>query len=161
MIIDIISYTETQYAALSAEQLLEVKSAQLKKNTLDRNLQDDLETEKHRLVKNGIFDSGIWDLYKAKLQAVHDAEVEALRESLLFFLQFSAKPDEEESSASPYAVDYSLTMQERYTVVRDYYMTTYNTPNERLMAFSKDSVAPSYLGEWYSTLYNYLVSFTN
>ncbi|MBQ7880158.1 MAG: hypothetical protein IJ317_05865 [Clostridia bacterium] len=160
MVIDIITYTDAQYAALTAEQLLEVKSAQLKKNTLDRKLQDDLETEKHRLVKNGIFDSGIWELYKAKRQAAHDAEVEALRESLLFFLQFAAKPEQTESSDSPYEIDYSLTMQERYTLVRDYYMSAYDDPDERLAAFLEDSVATAYLGEWYSTLYNYLKSYT-
>ncbi|MBE5751766.1 MAG: hypothetical protein IJA89_02605 [Clostridia bacterium] len=154
MVIDIISYTEAQYAALNEELLLEVKSAQLKKNTLDRKLQEDLETEKHRLVKNGIFDSKIWKIYKDKRQAAHDAEVETLRESLLFFLQYAAKAEQE--SSTPYTVDYSLTMQERYNVVKDYYMSAYDQPNARLNAFLKDSVATAYLGEWYSTLYNYL-----
>lgn len=154
MVIDIISYTEAQYAALNEEQLLEVKSAQLKKNTLDRKLQEDLETEKHRLVKNGIFDSKIWNLYKNKRQTAYNVEVEALRESLLFFLQYAAKPDQ--NASATYTVDYSLTMEERYNVVKEYYMTTYDQPNARLNAFLKDSVATAYLGEWYSTLYNYL-----
>lgn len=156
MVIDIISYTEAQYAALNEEQLLEVKSAQLKKNTLDRKLQEDLEAEKHRLVKNGIFDSKIWKIYKNNRQAAHNLEVETLRESLLFFLQYAAKPDQ--SAPVTYTVDYSLTMEERYNVVKDYYMTAYDSPNARLNAFLKDSVATAYLGEWYSTLYNYLKS---
>lgn len=160
MVIDIISYTEEQYAALTAEQLLEIKSAQLKKNALDRKLEEDLEKEKYKLVDNGIFLSGIWKLYCEKRQAQHDAEVETLRESLLFYLQFSAKPSEEESSSSPYPVDYSLGMQERYEAVREYYMTTYADPSERLESFLADPVAKSYLGEWYSTLYDYLYSYT-
>ena len=154
MVIDIINYTQAQYASLNAEELLEVKSAQLKKNALDRKLQNDLEAEKHRLVKNGIFDSAIWDLYKVKLQAVHDLEVDAIREALLFFLQFSSKP--EQGQTAPYPIDYSLTMQERYTVVKDYYVSKYSDSNSRMTAFLKDSVATAYLGEWYSTLYNYL-----
>ena len=40
MKIDIISYTDEQFAQLTEEQLLEVRSAQLKKNRLDRKLEN-------------------------------------------------------------------------------------------------------------------------
>ena len=48
MTIDIISYTDAQFAELSEEQLLEVKSAQLKKNRLDVQLQEKKLNEKVR-----------------------------------------------------------------------------------------------------------------
>ena len=39
MEIDIISYTDGQYAALNDEQIQEIRSAQSKKNALQRNLE--------------------------------------------------------------------------------------------------------------------------
>ena len=42
MLIDIISYTDAQYAMLTEEQLLEIKSAQLKKNRLTAKLEENL-----------------------------------------------------------------------------------------------------------------------
>ncbi len=156
MEIDIISYTDAQFAALSAEQLLEVKSAQLKKNRVDLRLEEDMLNERHRLLENGTFLSQIWELYCQKLQAEHDAEVEAVREALLFYLRYTVKPESSVSGA-PYPLDYSLSYEERYRVVRDYYEGTYQTGKERFDAFEKDTVAISYLGELYKPLYDYFL----
>lgn len=156
MTIDIISYTDAQFAALSEEQLLEVQSAQLKKERLDRQLEEDILQEKHRLLKRGIFRSKLFAQQKAKLQEEHDLEVDNLREALLFYLRFSSRV----SSDGPYAVDYSLSMLDRYYVVRDYYMGAYTDGNERFAAFLQDTVAVSYLGEGYSTLHDYLRTYT-
>ena len=54
-------------------------------------LEKDKEKEKFRLVKQGIFLSSIWDLYCQKLKAAYDAEVDEVREALLFYLRFSTK----------------------------------------------------------------------
>ena len=151
-----ISYTDAQFAALSAEQILEVKSAQLKKNRLDLKLEAEKLKERHRLLDNGTFLSETWGLYCAKLQEEHDAEVEGIRESLLFYLRFTAKPETSTSDA-PYPLDYSLDNPQRYAVVRDYYEATYTDPNERFNAFKDDKVALSYLGELYKTLYDYFL----
>ena len=62
MVIDIISYTDAQFAALSEEQILEVKSAQLKKNKLDLNLEENLLKAKQRLIENGTFLSDLFSL---------------------------------------------------------------------------------------------------
>lgn len=157
MEIDIISYTDKQYAALTEEQLLEVKSAQLQKNRLQAALAEDIEKEKHRLVENGIFMSGIWELIKAKLQAEFEQEVENLRESLLFYLRFSTAGGVDVSEA-PYTVDYSLSDEERFYVVRDYYLDAYANGAERMAVFKADKVAPQYLGELYAPLYDYFLS---
>ncbi|MBQ8684975.1 MAG: hypothetical protein IJ514_02240 [Clostridia bacterium] len=159
MNIDIISYTDAQYAALNEEQLLQVKSAQLKKNKLDADLEEALLKEKHRLIDNGIFLSDIWALQAEKLRAEHALEVENLRESLLFYLRFSAKADTTESSGVPYETNYSLTMEERYYQVRDAYFAAYDDANERFTAFKADKVAPAYLGEYYAPLYDYISTF--
>lgn len=157
MTIDIISYTDEQFALLTAEQLLEVKSAQLKKNRLDRQLEEDKLKEKYRLGERGILISEIWEQYCAKLQAEHDEEVAAIREALLFFLRFSNKPPEEEIETAPYLVDYSLPEEERAVIVKDYYENTYADGQERFDAFLADEIAKQYLGSWYSIMYDYFL----
>ena len=49
MTIDIISYTDAQFAALTEEQLREVKSAQQKKNRLAVALEEKVEKDPQRL----------------------------------------------------------------------------------------------------------------
>ena len=156
MEIDIISYTDKQYAALTEEQLLEVKSAQLQKNRLQSALAENIEKEKHRLVANGIIKSEIWELIKKKLQTEFEQEVERLRESLLFYLRFSSGGVD--LGEAPYAVDYSLSDEERFYVVRDYYLDAYTNGAERMSVFRTDKVAPQYLGELYAPLYDYFLS---
>ena len=46
MTIDIINYTSEQFAALSTEQILEVKRVQLSKNRLTRKLEEKKKSEK-------------------------------------------------------------------------------------------------------------------
>ena len=156
MNIDIISYTDAQYAALSEEQLLQVKAAQLKKNKLDAKLERDKIEEKHRLVKRGIFLSGIWPLYCEKLQQEYEQEVENLRDSLLFYLRCTTKAEQE--SSAPYTVNYALTVEERFAIVRQYYQVNYTDAQKRYDAFLADSVAPAYLGEMYAPLHDYFLS---
>jgi len=160
MVIDIISYTDTQYAALSEEQILEVQQAQLKKNRLLIKLEEDKRKEKYRLIENGVFLSKIWDLYCEKLQKEYDNEVENIRESLLFYLRFTSKTESDSSQTgptdAPYTVDYSLTMEERFYIVKEYYETTYTNGKQRYDAFLLDKVAIVYLGELYAPLHDYL-----
>lgn len=153
MKIDIISYTDEQFAVLTEEQLKQVREAQMKKNKLTAKLEKDKEKEKFRLVKQGIFLSSIWDLYCQKLKAAYDAEVDEVREALLFYLRFSTK--EEQESQSPYTVDYALTIEERYAIVKQYYETAYTDATERYGAFLSDPIAKTYLGELYATLHDY------
>ena len=156
MVIDVISYTDAQFAALSDAQVLEVQEAQLKKNRLYIQLEEAKRKEKYRLMKNGVFLSKIWQLYCEKLQREYEAEVENIRESLLFYLRFTSKNQGGglEGSA-PYAVDYSLTVEERFTVVRGYYEGAFTNPKERFDAFKADEIAVVYLGELYASLYDY------
>ena len=155
MKIDIITYTDAQYAKLSQEQILKVEETQIKKNNLDRKLAEDMAEEKNRLVKRGIFLSRIWELYCARLQEQYEEEVTALRESLLFYLRFSSRPDSSKEESSPYPLDYSLDMEARFYVVRDYYLETYSDPVVRFDKFREDTVAPVYLGEYYAPLHDF------
>lgn len=156
MEIDIIKYQTDQYASLNSEQLLEVKKAQATKNRLLRRLNEKKLAEKYRLVKAGIFHSKIWEKLCEALQAEYDAEVEILREGLLFYLQYSGQESSTNTSVG-YTVDYSLSIAERVAVVKMYYLTTYSDPNKRFYAFRDDPVAPKYLCESYSALYQWFL----
>ncbi len=155
MTIDIITFTDAQYSALNGEQLQEVMIAQTKKDRLLSALAEKKRKEKFRLLKNGIFRSGIYEALCAQWDSEYQTQLDKIKERLLFFLRFSTKT--ETPIGHPYVVDYSLSYEERYMVVRDYYLANYSDPAERMEAFTKDTVAPSYLGEYYSTLHDYLL----
>ena len=157
MVIDIISYTDAQFAALTDEQLLEVQQAQLKKNRLKAALNEDLEKQKFRLIDNGIFLSTIWRWVQWKLNKTYNDEVENIRNSLLFYLRFSGKTNGGDVDSAPYTVDYSLSDIERFNVVKTYYETTYTDGTQRFEAFKADVVAAQYLGELYAPLYDYFL----
>lgn len=151
MDIDIIEFSEAQYAEMNEAQLMEINAAQLKKNNLDYALEQDMLAEKHRLIENGTFLSGLWEAYCAKRQAKHDRDVEAVRSTLLFYLQYSNRADE----TAPYEVDYAYPMYERVRIVKSYYETTYTDPEERFYVFKSDRVAMRYLADMYKPLYTY------
>ncbi len=52
-----------------------------------------------------------------------------------------------------------MSYSERFLVVRQYYMDVTSDPNARLKAFGADTLARSYLGEFYQTLYDLLRSY--
>ena len=156
MVIDIISYTAEQFALLSEAQLLEVKTAQLAKDRLSRELEEKKQAEKNRLVENGTFLSKFWTLYCAKLQEEYEVEVQAIRDSLLFYLQYSMRADADQELS--YTVDYALPMEERLAIVKGYYETTYTDAKQRFEAFAKDKVAVAYLGELYAPLYDHFLA---
>ena len=153
MTIDVINYTDEQFAKLNSEQLLEVRKVQTAKNRLLRRLEEEKLAEKYRLVKAGVFRSGIWENLCARLQDAYDAEVEMLREGLLFYLQYSGQ----HQSGVGYTVDYSLPVVDRALLVKEYYIRTYDDVNERFEAFKNDPIAPSYLCEAYSSLYQWFL----
>ena len=157
MVIDIIAYTNEQFASMTGEQLLEVQAAQLKKNRLTSALEENLRQEKHRLIENGTYLSSMWPLIQEKLQKEYEQEVEIIRDALLFYLRFTLKPD---TSDAPYLVDYSLSEEERMYIVKDYYMEQYSDDKERFETFKADEIAVQYLGELYAPMYDYFRSYT-
>lgn len=152
MTIDIISYTDEQFAVLTEEQILQVENVQLKKNRLTESLKEKKRKEKFRLLKAGVFRSGIYGEICAALDASYNQEVENLRDGLLFYLRFASKSETGESA--PYTVDYSLTFEDRLYAVRGYYDGAYTNPSAKFEAFKADKTARNYLGELYAPLYD-------
>ena len=151
MEIDVITFTSEQYATLTETQLQEVYKAQEKKDKLTWTLEEKKREEKHRLLKNGTFVSGIWEAYCNELQEKYERDVTFVREALLFYLRYSMKTEE----SAPYLVDYALSEAERASIVKNYYEQTYTNAHELLTAFKQDKVAVQYLGELYMMIYDY------
>ena len=73
MTIDIVTYTDEQYAAMTQEQLKEVRDAQTEKDELKIELEDTLKAERAALVKKGIFNSNLYQMIKTKLEKEYEA----------------------------------------------------------------------------------------
>ncbi len=158
MTIDIINYTEEQFAALSTEKIEEIRNAQLKKNKLTATLEERLREEKQKLVDRGAYPSDVWEKIEAKMQAEYASEVQILRDGLLFFLHYVAEDEKDKSTVVegvPYTVDYSLSEEERMLIVKEYYETAYSDPAERYAAFKADTFVKVYIGELYLPLHDY------
>lgn len=156
MVIDIISYTDTQLSFLSVEQLEEVRRAQIKKNNLLKEKEEICNEEKYRLQRNGVFIGPLYAKYCAKIETEYTQKIEELREGLLFYLQFTSRPNGTLEQQAPYIVNYALPMQQRLTAVREYYESAYTDERsiERFEAFKADEVAVVYLGEYYISVYS-------
>lgn len=154
MTIDIITLTAKQYAALSAEQLDKVRAAQLKKDGYKAALEEEKRKKKYALVRAGIFRSCVYEKLCAALTAEYEEKTAAVRQGLLFYLQYAAKPETSGGMSAEYA-DYSLSATERVQAVKNYYHAKYTNASERFDAFKNDTTAPTYLGEYYSATYDY------
>lgn len=161
MVIDIISYTEAQYAALTAGQLQQVISAQKKKNALEREFSKKLAAKKAELIGNGMMHSELWDSVISDMYEEHQTELDTLREGLLLYLHYAVKPSDSEAMTSGYDLDYSLSPEERYELVKNYFETEYEDTQARFSAFKNDQNAEKYLGELYATLYDYFYAQAN
>lgn len=86
----------------------------------------------------------------------------AVREDLIHQLAYESLGSEG-NDKGPYRYpenpNYNLTYSQRFLVVRAYYMGVTSDADARLQAFAMDSLARSYLGEYYQTLYDLLASY--
>ncbi len=155
MVIDIIDYTEAQFAELTVEKLTKIREAQRKKNRLVAACDEEIEAERRRLIDRGIFHSKIWGKRKEVLRAACDKEVEFLREGLLLYLNEAKEDDKQTPVDTPYPVDYALSEEERAIAVRAYYEGAYSDAKARFAAFEADAFAPAYLGSHYGAVYYY------
>ena len=156
MKIDIISYTAEQFATLSESQLQEIRLVQAQKDELYAKLEKAKQKEFFRILSSGTARSMLYEQSCASLEAEYEAEVEKLRKGLIFYLQYSSRGNDTSVDSAPYVVNYELSYEQRYIIVRDYYMSAYTNASQRFEAFRMDVVARNYLGEYYGTLSDYL-----
>lgn len=162
MTIDIIDLTTPEYANLSAVQMSMVRVAQAKKDKIMAKAQQDQVALETQFSINHITRSSALERYRQEIVTTAEEEVEVVREDLLYQLAYEALGSEG-NEFGPYRYpenpNYNLTYSQRFLVVRNYYMEVTSNAQARLEAYRMDSLARSYLGEFYQTLYDLLASY--
>ncbi|HIU80372.1 MAG TPA: hypothetical protein IAC67_05590 [Candidatus Coproplasma excrementipullorum] len=161
---DIIDLTEEEAESLSTIQLKLLRTAQQNKNELYHKLQQEINTYYCLCNTNNVYLGSLFTDKKAELEAEFDYQVAILKEQLIFNMSLSEPTNDDETGSSGsddsgYIVDYELSYLERYIQVRDYYLGIEDA-SERMALFAADETAQSYLGSYYTTLYNYLSTYT-
>lgn len=162
MTIDIIDLTDPEYSNLSPVQLAMVRAAQSRKDAVTLRTEEQSEEMFEVMLSHRFERSTELAQYKKYLRAQADAEIERIREDLLMQLAYEALGSEGNENGPyryPENPNYNLSYSQRFLVVRNYYMEVTSDPAARLQAFSMDSLARTYLGEYYPTLYDLLASY--
>lgn len=160
MQIDIIDLTQLEFKDLSKEQFSLVVEAQLKKNAVERELAAEKRELYYRCLERNTERSSVRIYEEARLDAAAEKEIGELRDKLIQDIYFIAEGVEVEGSTENYSYpdnpNYGLPLSQRYLVVRTYYLNKESDAAARLKMYEMDTVAKTYLGEYYETLYEYL-----
>lgn len=162
MTIDIIDLTDPEYSDLSPVQLSMVRVAQGKKNDILADAEEEKTRLQDQLIINNFARSSIFPYAEARVDAEASAQVDAVREDLLYQLAYEAlgsEGNEQGPYRYPENPNYNLSASQRFLVVRNYYMQATDDPEARLQAYAMDTLARQYLGEFYATLYDLLASY--
>ncbi len=162
MTIDIIDLTDPEYSDLSPVQLSMVRVAQGKKNDILADAEEEKTRLQDQLIVNNFARSSIFPYAEARVDAEASAQVDAVREDLLYQLAYEAlgsEGNEQGPYRYPENPNYNLSASQRFLVVRNYYMQATDDPEARLQAYAMDTLARQYLGEFYATLYDLLASY--
>ena len=162
MIIDIVDLTDPEYSDLNAVQVAMVREAQQKKNKILARAEEEKTEYLSLLVAGDMARNSFYALTKARVDADAQAEIAAVKEDLDFQLAYEALGSEGDDNGPyryPENPNYNLVQSQRFLVVRNYYMRLTDDPEARLAAFAADSLARSYLGEFYATLYDMLAAY--
>lgn len=162
MTIDIIDLTDPEYSDLSPVQLSMVRVAQGKKNDILADAGEEKTRLQDQLIVNNFARSSIFTYAEARVDAEASAQVDAVREDLLYQLAYEAlgsEGNEQGPYRYPENPNYNLSASQRFLVVRNYYMQATDDPEARLQAYAMDTLARQYLGEFYATLYDLLASY--
>ena len=162
MTIDIVDLTDEKYADLNAVQMAMVRAAQVKKNEIVAEADEEKASIQRQLVANNFARSYVQVMANARINTAQYKAIEALKEDLDYQLAYESLGSEG-NEHGPYRYpenpNYNLTPSQRFLVVREYYMSVTDDPDARLQAYTVDSLARTYLGEYYATLYDLLASY--
>lgn len=163
MIFDIISITEAELETLSVKQLKLLRDAQRSKDELVYNSEKELEKFRDKVWAAGMKDSTLLKDKKMAIGKEVKYKCAILADNLIFNMNaIEASKDSGSSGGGStetgYLVDYSLSYNERYIIVRNYYLAISDV-NLRMKQYSADEVAKKYLGSYYVTLYNVLATY--
>ena len=162
MKIDIVDLTSDQYKNLSPVQLAMVRAAQVKKDKVVAEADKSKNELKYFMLANNVVRSTALRDANRAIEEQKNKDVEIIKNDLDYQLAYEALGSEGNENGPyryPQNPNYNLSYSERFLTVRKYYMEITSDPNARLKAFAGDTLARSYLGEYYQTLYELLASY--
>lgn len=162
MTIDIVDLASPQYSNLSPVQLAMVRAAQTKKNKAIAEASKNKNEIKYFMIANNVGKSTALREAIAEIDKQQTKDVETIKSDLDYQLAYEALGSEGNDNGPyryPQNPNYNLGYSERFLIVRQYYMDVTSDPNARLRAYGADTLARSYLGEYYQTLYDLLLSY--
>ena len=162
MTIDIVDLTDEKYADLNAVQMAMVRAAQVKKNEIVAEADEEKASIQRQLVANNFARSYVQVMANARINTAQYKAIEALKEDLDYQLAYESlgsEGNEQGPYRYPENPNYNLTPSQRFLVVREYYMSVTDDLVAGLKAYTVDSLAWTYLGEYYATLYDLLASY--
>ncbi len=162
MIIDIIDLSDEQFEDLNAVQMAMVRAAQTEKNEILAEAEKEKGEIFKELLTNGTARSTYYDERAEAIDDEADAKVEAVKDDLLYQIAYdldAGDGNEDGPYRYPENPNYNLSASQRFLVVRSYYMEATDDAEARLEAYAMDSLARTYLGEYYATLYDLLASY--
>lgn len=162
MTIDIVDLSSDKYKNLNALQFAMVRAAQALKDKAVIAAQKEKEAITFKLIENNTVRSTLFEAEMSRIDGELDEQVGIIKADLDHQLAYE-KLQSSGNASGPYSYpsnpNYYLSPSERFLVVRSYYMNRTSDPNARLQAYSMDSLAREYLGEYYQTLYELLASY--
>ncbi|MGN1077387.1 MAG: hypothetical protein ACI4ST_02630 [Candidatus Gallimonas sp.] len=160
--IDIVDLTDPNYSDLSPVQLAMVRAAQAKKDKILAETEEEKERYFYLMLANNVARSSALEAKKKALDKEAEAEIERVKADLNYQLAYESLATEGNENGPyryPENPNYNLSYSQRFLVVRQYYMEATTDPDARLQAYSMDTLAREYLGEYYQTLYELLASY--
>lgn len=162
---DIISLTQTELAALSVVQTKMLRTAQQKKNELYRKAAKELAAFSAFVLSSGMKDSTLIADKRAELEGEAAYQTAAIADNLIYNMSLNEPSSDGDiggdggDEGAGYIVDYTLSYNERYVIVRDFYLAIAD-PDERMALYAADETAKKYLASYYSTLFNVLATYS-
>lgn len=162
---DIINITPEELEKLTVVQMKMLRTAQQKKDELYHKAEKDMKMFRAIVLTSGMKNSTVAEAKQAELQEELDYQTAILADNLIYNMSLNEPTEGGDIGGSGgdesagYIVDYSLSYNERYVIVRDYYLAI-SDPTERMALYSMDETAKKYLSNYYSTLYNVLYTYS-
>ena len=158
---DIVDISEEELKNFSAVQMQILRTAQKSKNELVHKMEKELALFKKLVYTDDMAESSLLAQKQAELQAELDYQIAILVEQYEYGMQLSEPfiPEHPDASKVGYLVDYTLPYNDRYNIVREYYLSI-TDPTERMTLYANDEVAKDYLSTYYRPLFNVLYSYS-
>lgn len=158
---DVVRVSDDELKNFTAVQMQLLRTAQKSKDELVHKMEKELALFKKLVYTDEMSESSLYEQKKTELQAELDYQLAIIVEQYKYGMELSEPiiPSNPDASKVGYLVDYSLPYTDRYSIVKEYYLSI-TDPSERMNLYANDAVAKDYLSSYYRTLFNVLYSYS-